>query len=789
MQRVRQQSFLTNPIAAAMVAELSLPLHHIKKHFDRITARFANVDRVDRQRIKVCELRACMDAWYYGSERRPNADSLKALPRTAEHWQELFTFLNNLPQIMAEKYSDDNPLAGLSINENKKLDDKDIQFMALTYGGADANDEKTQQKLTTIHFKPFQEILRADTNPEVLAVDQENDAVHSIKVFLDMLCDLSACNVQTQQELADHYHNLLLGAWGHDLDEFAGELGTAGDQYVKNGTPKAEIHLDVVKAYFELLKTTTDTSLTTATQEQLFPLLKAYDRWKKIETEIVRQLAGALNMRTKSLKEILDAFNNLSQDQQSSSFTNAVQQAIGTILNNTDTNRVDLALALLFKIADRRHNQDEHTITELLRYFWCPPHKMPQAFNVNLLDTINQGTPEDPKAGERISSAAHATSRADSERPIRHPSNTQAWIENSPHHEPLLKNYLSQVLNNAAVALGGLQPDEQRTAFLHLFRVMRDSVERIEDRVAFTQDKRDHLFDWRGCIAKSLTTIGIIGQAGGIVGTVGSKIEPVSPALTYLLPAQEISHLSQQSQWGGTWLTLLPMLQNALKDRSCMQFAATALNAVVVGQMCAAPEQAPALIPTLLFGNAAFMFGRMRDKLIPADRQNVAKITDIPAAAKDEWDRSLLFIGKSWAHFPKDIKILSQYLSMTLTGQVPVSDKKTELRFNNALARVSGLMNLAQLPGDLFPNNPAYAVVRMFGEFFDGIARGIEGHKNHNPFWQVSAGIMTISRPLMMAGLLSHNQNAFNVGQLLLTASFVTFSLGLKQAVQGKDRH
>ncbi|MFN5588551.1 MAG: hypothetical protein ACK48P_01820 [Holosporales bacterium] len=782
---------MTNPIATAMAAELGLPLRHIKKHFDRITARFANVDRVDPQRIMVCELRACMDAWYSGNTSQPNADSLKDRPRTAKDWQELFTFLNNLPQIMQKKYPNNNPLAGLSIDENNKLDPKDIEFMALTYGGADTNDEETRQKLAKIHFKPFQEILRADTNREILAVDQENDAVHSVKVFLDQLCDLCWCTPETQTVFADHYHTLLLGTWGHDFqDEFPGELGTAGDQYTKNGAAKPEIHLDATEAYWKLLKTTTGASLTEKTEKRLFPLLKAYDRWKKTETEIVRQLASTLGIKTKSLREILGEFNNLSQDAQSSLLTDAVQKAIGTILNNTDTNRVDLGLALIIKIADRRHNQDEHTITGLLRHFWCPPHKMPQAFNDALLDTINQGTPEDAKAGERISSAANATSKANSERPIRHPSNPTAWIEASPETIPLLDNYLSQVVDNAVTVLGGLKDQKQRTAFLHLFRVMRDSVERIEDRVASTQEKRDHLFDW-GYIAENLTTAGIIVQAAGIVGTIGNKIEPVSTALTNLLPTQDISHLSQQLQSAGTLGTLWPMLQNAFKDRSCMQLAATAWDAAILGQILLTPEKLQALIPLLLFGNAVFMFGRMRDQLIPADRRNVAKITDIPAAAKDEWERSLLFIGKSLEHFPEDIKILSQYLTMTLQGHVPNSDKKTEFQFNKALARVSGLMNLAQLPGGLFPNNPVYAGMRGFGELFDGIARGIEGKKNHNWFWQVSAGIMTISRLCMTASPLlgEHQQGTFDAGQLMLTASFVFFSLGLQQAVQGKDRH
>ncbi|MFN7226559.1 MAG: hypothetical protein ACK5UY_04825 [Holosporales bacterium] len=774
-----------------MAAELGLPLRHIKKHFDRITARFANVDRVDPQRIMVCELRACMDAWYSGNTSQPNADSLKDRPRTAKDWQELFTFLNNLPQIMQEKYPNNNPLAGLSIDENNKLDPKDIEFMALTYGGADTNDEETRQKLAKIHFKPFQEILRADTNREILAVDQENDAVHSVKVFLDQLCDLCLCTSETQTVFADHYHRLLLGTWGHDQDEFPGELGTAGDQYTKNGAAKPEIHLDTTEAYWKLLKTTTGASLTEKTEKRLFPLLKAYDRWKKTETEIVRQLASTLGIKTKSLKEVLEKFNDLDESEQNSLFANAFQQAIDTILNKQDTDRVDLALALIIKIADRRHNQDEHTITGLLRHFWCPPHKMPQAFNGALLDTINQGTPKDAKAGERISSAENATSKAKSERPIRHPSNPTAWIEASPEAIPLLKNYLSQVVDNAAAVLGGLKDQKQRTAFIHLFRVMRDSVERIEDRVASTQEKRDHLFDWRG-YAKNLTTAGIIGQTAGITGTVFSKaIEAASTVLAHPLTAQDISHFSQQVQWAGTLGTLWPMLQNALKDRSCMQFAATALNALVVGQMCVAPDQVPALIPTLLFGNAAFMFGRMRDQLIPANREDVAKITDIPAAFIDETKRSGQFLKESLTHFPEDIKILSQYLAMTLQGHVPDSDKETKLRSDNALKRVSGLMNLAQLPGDLFPNNPVYAGMRGFGELFDGIARGIEGKKNHNWFWQVSAGIMTISRLCMTASPLlgEHQQGTFDAGQLMLTASFVFFSLGLQQAVQGKDRH
>jgi hypothetical protein len=748
------------------------PRHH-RGHVDFLKYPFG--DNLDDQHRPLTELNAAVYGWWFKSDKRlANEDAVGF--HNAEEWSKVIQF-----------YADEFGYDDLSEDD---LSEDDLRLL----GHAFADN--------------FQHIRRSAINQNIIQPNEENDAIHTLRLLNKVLWLFQQLPEDIRKTKAakslkkDLFFSLLI----HDTDEIYGEPATS----------VASVHASE-ENHDKLRPVHPPRSLVVAYLYHKASQLKGYDpsdfiqkvnadlknlgRWKTKEQPL-KALEKALDVD--DLDEFLRIFIGTDSVEGAHILQSDPQK---TLKNNKDPvdkaktlrsiSEKDLALAALVKFIDRLDGTAWNNQTAELAFRLFPTVKKGQPYDTDGLeqtvDYLSESVPsalQKPRPLSQLGRLLGAATVQEFHTPKPDRLEPDSDIIGSPNTKRLPPRYEGDPYEQWTAATTSLLADEKNRG-LHsvhdaLKPLLKGEYERINDQIyeVAKRVKANHkgIEAFLRQIANTSTTIGPwfqLGGAGALAAALAAPAEWQAPLML----------LGKTSVAFGTLATMPAMWQRSAIDRSVVGLAAAGFCTRVAYEMLLHPDIGPA---ALIFGNAVWSISRYTAQANPADRRYPAEFSPsgISKHLVEETKRTSEVIGNSFTHFSQNACACWRVVRTNKGKSLPTGGREGRIRdtesiaqFNVALWTVAAITQLVAL-------TPLPIVNRLDipAQIATGFGNAVEGMHRGNPGFTFAGWASAIARAVL-AGNVKDNPQVDTAATAGLFAAFGLFGRGLNHVNnKGKEK-
>jgi hypothetical protein len=742
---------------------------HYRGHVDSLKYPFG--DNLDDQHGPLTKLNAAVYGWWFKSDKRlANEDVVQF--HDAEEWSKVIQF-----------YADEFEYDDLSWDDLKLL------------GHAFADN--------------FQHIRRSAINQNIIQPNEENDAIHTLRLLNKVLWLFQQLPEDIRKTKAakslkkDLFFSLLI----HDTDEIYGEPATSVASVhasEENHDKLRPVHppRSLVVAYLyhkaSQLEGIGDPS---DFIQKVNADLKNLGRWKTKEQPL-KALEKALDVD--DLDEFLRIFIGTDSVEGAHILQSDPQK---TLKNNKDPvdkaktlrsiSEKDLALAALVKLIDRLDGTAWNNQTAELALRWFPTVKKGQPYDIDgLEDTIDHLSKSVPSALQKprplyqIGRLLGAVFVQEFHTPKPDRLETDSDIISSPSEKRLPARYEGDPFEQWTAAMTSLLADQKNRGlyFVHdaLKLLLKREYERINDqtyevpkRVKGNHEGIEALFRQ---IANASTTIGPwvqLGGAGALAAALAAPAEWQAPLML----------LGKTSVAFGTLATMPAMWQRSAIDRSVLGLAAAGFCTRVSYEMLLHPDIGPA---ALIVGNAMWSISRYTAQANPADRRYPAEFSPsgIGKHLVDETKRTGEVIRDSFSHFSQNARACWRVVRTNKGKSLPTGGREGRIRDTESIAQVNvALWTVAVITQGLaLTPLPIVNRLDIAAQIATGFGNAVEGMHRGNPGFTFAGWASSIARAVL-AGNVTDNPQVDTAANAGLFAGFGLFGLGLNHVNnKGKEK-
>ena len=756
------------------IRKFGVDTRHHRGHVKFWTSRF--VDNGDEQHRPLTELNAAIDGWWFKSSKLlANEDAVEF--HNAEEWSKVIQFY-------ADEFGYDDLLEG------------DLKLL----GHAFADN--------------FQHIRRSAINQNIIQPNEENDAIHTLRLLNEVLWLFQQLpeDIRNSPDAKSLKKDLFFSLLIHDTDEIYGEPATSVASVhatEENHDKLRPVHpprsLVVAYLYYKASQLT-DTYDPSDFIQEVNKALKDLDRWKTKEPQSLKALEKALRVDDldKFLKIFIDTdpvdeesqqidTNSVDEGPQPRNVTGAVDKA-KTLCSISPKNQ---ALAALVKLIDRLNGTAWINQTADLALCWFPTVKKGQPYDTDgleeTIDHLSESVPsalKKPRPLSQIGRLLGAATVQELHTPKPDRLEPDSDIIGSPNTKRLPPRYEGDPYEQWTAATTSLLADEKNRG-LHsvhdaLKPLLKGEYERINDQTyeVAKRVKANHkgIEAFFRQIANTSTRIGPLVQLGGAGALAAALAAPAEWQAPLML-------LGKTSVAFGTLATMPAMWQRSAIDRSVVGLAAAGFCTRVAYEMLLHPDVGPA---ALIFGNAVWSISRYTAQANPADRRYPAEFSPsgISKHLLDETKRTSEVIGNSFTHFSQNARACWRVVRTNKGKSLPTGGREGRIRdtesiaqFNVALWTVAAITQLVALTPLPIVNRLDIPV-----QIATGFGNAVEGMHRGNPGFTFAGWASAIARAVL-AGNVTDNPQVDTAATAGLFAAFGLFGRGLNHVNnKGKEK-
>lgn len=744
------------------IRKFGVDTRHHRGHVKFWTSRF--VDNGDEQHRPLTELNAAIDGWWFKSSKLlANEDAVEF--HNAEEWSKVIQFY-------ADEFGYDDLLEG------------DLKLL----GHAFADN--------------FQHIRRSAINQNIIQPNEENDAIHTLRLLNEVLWLFQQLPEDIRNSKAakslkkDLFFSLLI----HDTDEIYGEPATSVASVhatEENHDKLRPVHppRSLVVAYLHhkasQLNGIYDPSKFI---QKVNADLKNLDRWKTKEPQSLKALEKALGVDDlDEVLRILIGTDPVDKGPQPRNVTGAVDKA-KTLCSISPKNQ---ALAALVKLIDRLNGTAWINQTADLALRWFPTVKKGQPYDTDGLeqtvDYLSESVPsalQKPRPLSQIGRLDGAATVQELHAHLTDRLEPNSDIISSTSEKRLPPRYQGDPFEQWIAATTSLLADAKNRGLYSVHDALRPLLKGEYDRInsqtneVIKRVSANHqgIEAFFRQIANSSTTIGpwvqLVG-AGALAAALAAPAEWQAPLML----------LGKTSVAFGTLATMPAMWQRSAIDRSVVGLAAAGFCTRVAYEMLLHPDVGPA---ALIFGNAVWSISRYTAQANPADRRYPAEFSPsgISKHLLDETKRTSEVIGNSFTHFSQNACACWRVVRTNKGKSLPTGGREGHIRdtesiaqFNVALWTVAAITQLVAL-------TPLPVVNRLDipVQIATGFGNAVEGMHRGNPGFTFAGWASAIARAVL-AGNVKDNPQVDTAATAGLFAAFGLFGRGLNHVNnKGKEK-
>jgi hypothetical protein len=738
------------------------PRHH-RGHVDFLKYPFG--DNLDDQHRPLTELNAAVYGWWFKSDKRlANEDAVEF--HNAEEWSKVIQF-----------YADE-----FGYND---LSDGDLKLL----GHAFADN--------------FQHIRRSAINQNIIQPNEENDAIHTLRLLNKVLWLFQQLPEDIRKTKAakslkkDLFFSLLI----HDTDEIYGEPATSVASVhasEENHDKLRPVHppRSLVVAYLHhrasQLQGIGDP---TKFIQKVNADLKYQGRWKTKEPQSLKAFEKALGVDdSDEILRILIGTDpvdgaHISQSNPQKTLNNN-KDPVDKAKTLRSISEKDLALAALVKFIDRLDGTAWNNQTAELAFRLFPTVKKGQPYDIDGLEKtigyLSKSMPpalQKPRPLSQIGRLLGAAFVTEVHTPKPNRLETDSDIIGFPNTKRLPPRYEGDPYEQWIAATTSLLADAKNRGLysVHdaLKPLLKGEYERINDQTyeVAKRVKANHkgIEAFFRQIANASTTIGPwfqLGGAGALAAALAAPAEWQAPLML----------LGKTSVAFGTLATMPAMWQRSAIDRSVVGLAAAGFCTRVAYEMLLHPDIGPA---ALIFGNAVWSISRYTAQANPADRRYPAEFSPsgISKHLVDETKRTGEVIGNSFTHFSQNARACWRVVRTNKGKSLPTGGREGRIRDTESIAQFNVALWTAAVITQLVALTPFPIANRLdiAAQIATGFGNAVEGMHHGNPGFTF-AGLGSAIARAVLAGNVTDNPQVDTAATAGLFAGFGGFGLGLNRA-------
>ena len=745
------------------VGEFKVDPRHHRGHIDFLTSRFG--DNIDAQHRPLTELNAAVYGWWFNSGKRLANEDAVAF-HTAEEWSKVIKF-----------YADAFEYNNLSVGDLKLL------------GHAFADN--------------FQHVRRSAINPNIIQENEENDAIHTLRLLNKVLWLFQQLpeHIQKSNDAKSLKKDLFFSLLIHDTDEIYGEPATSVASVhasEENHDKLRPVHppRSLVVAYLHhKASQLKGIGYPSDFIQEVNKVLKDLDRWKTREPQPLKALEKALGVD--DLDEVLRRLIGTDPVDDAHTPQSNPQETLQNKQDPVDKAKIlcsispkNQALAALVKLIDRLDGTVWNNQTAELALPWFPTVKKGQPYDTDGLEQtiayLSKSLPDALKKARpllqlgRLFGAA-TVQELHTPKPDRLEPDSD--IISSPNTKRLPPRYEGDPYEQWTAATTSLLADSKNKQMYSVHNALKSLLDKEYERInsqtkeVIKRVNANHqgIEAFFRQIADASVRIGPWVQLGGAGALAAALAAPAEwQALLMLLGKTSVAL--------GTLGTMPAMWQRSAIDRSVLGLTAAGFCTRVSYEMLSHPEMGPA---ALILGNAVWSISRYTAQANPADRRYPAEFSPfgIGKHLVDETKRTAGVIGDSFTHFSQNACACWRVVRTNKGKSLPTGGREGRIRDTESIAQFNVVLWTAAAitQGLALTQIPIVNRLDIAAQIATGFGNAVEGMHHGNPGFTF-AGLGSAIARAVLAGNVTDNPQVDTAATAGLFAGFGGFGLGLNRA-------